>query len=188
MKSKHSHKGFNLIELMVTLVIVAILAALVGPGFQNTLERSAISSLSERLGSTLQFARAEAVRTGKTVSICSSTDQASCAGAGDWVSGWLIFVDEDGDGALELNDQLLKVEEGGRDGYDVVLISSSPSTFGFNSQGFAVATGAFQVCGPSGESTTAKGIVIRGAGSMRQAVDTNDDGVREDHEGSAFQC
>ncbi len=181
-------RAFTLVELLVTLVVAAILASLAVPGFQSTIESNRITSVSERIYSTLQFARGEAVRAGKAVSVCPSVNQTSCATQSDWASGALVFIDDDGNGVLGAGDELLRVVEGGTTGYEVTLISSTSAYFQFSSQGFAEAAGSFQVCGPSANDEDARGIVVRGAGGLRTAMDTDADGIREDHEGNGFQC
>ena len=44
------------------------------------------------------LARMEAIRRGTPVSVCASADQASCSGANDWASGWIVFTDANGSG------------------------------------------------------------------------------------------
>ncbi len=51
-----------------------------------------ISSEVNGLLGDLQFARAEAIKEGRYVSVCASTDGASCSGdAADWQGGWIVF-------------------------------------------------------------------------------------------------
>lgn len=86
-------RGFTLIELMITLVLAAIILALGVPGFQDIVRNNRAATQSNELVAALSLARSEAVKRGARVSLCPSTDQASCTGGTDWAGGWIVFRD-----------------------------------------------------------------------------------------------
>ncbi len=102
--------GFTLIEMLVTVAVAAVLAALVVPGFQNLAARRYISAALDTLSSDYRYARSEALKRSTTVTICRSTDQASCAGAGSWSDGWIVFIDGGAKGAVNTGDVILRVQ------------------------------------------------------------------------------
>lgn len=57
-----SAKGFTLIELMVTLAVLAILAAVGIPSFQRLAAENRVSSQANSTQAALQFARSEALK------------------------------------------------------------------------------------------------------------------------------
>lgn len=69
MSSRTRPRGFTLIELMITVSIVGILAALAAPSFSGLIQKSRLDTEVSRLMEGLQFARQEAVRLNSTVSI-----------------------------------------------------------------------------------------------------------------------
>jgi type IV fimbrial biogenesis protein FimT len=93
---KRHSLGLTLIELMVTLSIFAILAAIATPSFRQTIAASRLSSATTELMNSLTRTRAEAIRYGTRVTACksngSSTDCAPAATVG-WEQGWVVFQD-----------------------------------------------------------------------------------------------
>lgn len=181
-----SSRGFTLVELLVSLTVLAILVGLAAPSFQNTIENNRISSINDKLATSLQYARSEAISRGQPVTVCVSSDQATCTGA--WDDGWIVFIDEDGDRTVDGGDTLIRVNEAIPINYDIALTSTTTGSFQFDGQGFAPLNGTYYVCGPSDEDEDARGVLIRASGAMRKAVDTDSDDIREDHSGAALSC
>lgn len=89
--------GFTLIELMVTVAVVAILAAIAFPSFQSTLRSNRASTATNELMASLALARSEAVRSARGSGLCTSADGATCGGT--WDDGWIVWIDNDANGA-----------------------------------------------------------------------------------------
>lgn len=85
-------RGFSLLELMITLSVAAILLVIAVPNFRNLMHRSQVSSASNELVASLSYARTEAITRGQLVSMCSSTDNESCADNATFESGWIIYT------------------------------------------------------------------------------------------------
>ncbi len=83
-----SHGGFTLVELMVTLSVLAVLLGVGVPSFQATIRGNRITATANDLVAALQFARSEAVRLGVNVTLCPSNNQTTCSGA--WTDGWVV--------------------------------------------------------------------------------------------------
>ena len=91
--------GFTLIELMVTLVIAAILAALSAPYMRDFITRNKVAGISNEFTGSLLRARNEAVSKNTCITMCTSTtasnDLPQCvAASSDWNAGWVLFINE----------------------------------------------------------------------------------------------
>lgn len=62
-------RGFTLLELLVVLVLVVLIATVAVPGFAQLIEGNRITSTTNSLVGLLNYARAEAIRMGRTVSV-----------------------------------------------------------------------------------------------------------------------
>lgn len=89
--------GFSLIELMVTVALVGIIAAVAVPSFNTMIASNRIKTDRDNLIKFIQFARSEAIGSGFSVSVCPSSDPAasspSCSGSVEWSTGWIAFTD-----------------------------------------------------------------------------------------------
>ena len=104
-------RGFTLVELLVTLAVTVVLMALAAPTFRTLLLKRTVQAAADALVSDLRLARSEAIKRSATVSVCSSADGAACSNGAAWRSGWIVFVDTDGDGNLDADDTVLRVQD-----------------------------------------------------------------------------
>ena len=90
---KLKSSGFTLMELMVTLSISAILLTLAVPSFKNLIQDNRAYTQVNKMHTALMYARSEAVKTGKNVSVClPEADNSACGSTSlDWSGGWAVF-------------------------------------------------------------------------------------------------
>lgn len=153
-------RGFTLIELMVTLTTAAALALVAVPNFTAYKRNSELTSTINTLLSAVNAARSEAMKRGMKAMVLP-VDRSR------WSSGWIIFVDKDGDHAYH--------EEN-----DITILTQGPLESYFSISGTGSASGAapYILYDGSGYSRLTNG----GFGSLTLSLSRNDLSGRSLHE------
>lgn len=155
------HKGFTLIELMVTISVAAILLVIAVPNFQTFVLNNRITGQANDMMTALNYARSEAIKRGTPVSMRSS------AGSTNWSAGWFVFSDPNGNGAVDTGDTTLRIWPalGGGNTLNADLTSVT-----FDSSGFARASATtFRLC-DSRLTSFARNIQLAGSGRAKVAA------------------
>ncbi len=84
--------GFTLVELVITLLILAILVAVGVPTFSDATRGSRLGSTANNLVVSLYLARSEAIKRNTIVRVCPSTDSNTCATSASWHTGWIVMA------------------------------------------------------------------------------------------------
>jgi type IV fimbrial biogenesis protein FimT len=134
--------GFTLTELLVVTGIVAILLGIGVPSYRYITNSYRMSAEVNGLLGDLQYARAEAIREGQTVTACVSNSSTACTGGGNWANGWIVFSDPNNN-QIVVAGTVLRVQG--------AFTGTAPDTFNagavtaitFNREGFATTAGGF---------------------------------------------
>lgn len=89
-------RGFTLVELMTAIAVMAILAAIAVPSFNTFINDSRLASQANELIGTLQYARSEAIRRNRKVTVCPSSNGSSCLTSTTWTR-WIARIDNSGE-------------------------------------------------------------------------------------------
>lgn len=104
--ARPSHfRGFTLIELMVTVAIVAIMATLAAPSFRDFIVRRNLESVTSEFTAGVARARSESVSKNICTTMCMSSssgaDSPACTtNEADWQVGWIVFLNPACDSSL----------------------------------------------------------------------------------------
>lgn len=160
---------------MITLAIAAILAGLAAPSFADLIKNNRMTTQYNEFLASLSIARSEAIKRAITVTVCKSNDQVTPACAGNWQDGWLVFVDNNGDGVFDVGtDEVIRVHGVLSGGNSLSFNGGSGSERGnkisYRSDALATGfTGTFTLCDDRGDPSS-KGLVVSNTGRVRQAI------------------
>ena len=146
-------RGFTLLELMVTIAVLAILATVGVPSFQTLVQNNRVVTQTNELVSVLNVARTEAVKRGRPVEVEISSE----------ANGWSATV------RLPGGADAIRVVE--RPDSGIALVTGDPVVVTFTATGVPEAAVTFNLSpksgckgqqvrqialGPSGQITTTK--------------------------------
>lgn len=95
--------GLTLIEVLVVMAVVAILTSAAVPSLAAFQRGADVRSATSAFFTAMQVARTEAMKRGLNTYMVPAVD-------GQWASGWVVFVDVDGDQALNRSVDAVIVE------------------------------------------------------------------------------
>ncbi len=118
-------RGFTLPEMLVTLTVMSILAAVAAPQMESALSDSRLRSIAAEFADSLSTARTEAAKRGVPVVMCPRTSGANTCdvGATNWNQGWVIFSNATGSGTMAGADTLLSARSAVPSGYTVGAVT-----------------------------------------------------------------
>lgn len=143
---KHPYlAGVTLIEAMVTVAVLAILAALAIPSFTPMLLNNRQSAQSTAFANALNFSRSTALQQKVNVQICPLGAAGSTTCGSNWGLGWIVTtVPSTGASAL------LQSYQAGPN--DPKLSSTGASSIVFDPRGLATPQAHFTICDSRGSS------------------------------------
>jgi type IV fimbrial biogenesis protein FimT len=132
-RSRHTLRGFTLIEAMVAITVLAVLLAIAVPSFKDASLSSQLRASASDLAASAYLARSEALKRNAVVTLCMSADGATCAGSGGWEQGWII-----------LSGTPLKVQTAARPG--IRITAGGITSLSFQPTAAGATAAAFTVC------------------------------------------
>jgi type IV fimbrial biogenesis protein FimT len=164
-------RGFTLVELMATLAIAAIVLTAGVPSFATMIRNNQMTTNVNQFLTYLNYTRSEALKRGRSTTLCPSTDGNNCLGS--WQGSLLIFVDNNNDGVHDATEERLKVAD---QVTNAITIKASLVTvrITFDASGIPNNKGFFTLCDSRGASY-ARAIIISSTGRA-QVSNVNDTG------------
>jgi len=171
--NQRTGKGFTLIELMVTLAVAAILLTMGVPSFRATVENNRLTAAANELVGALNLARSEAIKRGVRVTVCKSSDGATCTTSGNWEQGWIVFTDGNNDAAYNSATETLLRVYGGVNGQVTLVGNTNVSDYiSYTASGRSILTGGgfqagtIKVCDDR-TGNVGKNVVLSSTGRLR---------------------
>jgi type IV fimbrial biogenesis protein FimT len=170
---RRAARGFTLIELMIVLAITSILLGTAVPSFLGVIRSMKLTNSANDLFSSLALARSEAAKRHDRVALCKSADGKSCAPAGGWEQGWIVFHDANDNGKRDGDEQIVsRVDPLPKDmrlsgNLNVSKYVSYASTGETKLASGAFQAGTITLCNASGGKEDARQIVLNSVGRPR---------------------
>jgi Tfp pilus assembly protein FimT len=104
-----------MMELLTTLAVVGVLAAIAVPNMRPFIQNNRLTSASNDLLRSFQLARTEAIKRQQTVVVCASANPTATTATCSYgaFSGWIVFQDGDATAGVAADWQ--------RDGADTII-------------------------------------------------------------------
>ena len=133
------NSGFTLIELMLTIAVAAVIAAVAIPNMRDFIRNNRLAAGSNDLLRSLQMARSEAIKRQQVIAVCASSapdlEDPSCSDGK--LTGWFVFVDANNNWQRDTGEEVLdraSVDEG------VSVSNDATGKVSFAPTGFANST------------------------------------------------
>ena len=142
-------RGISLVELMVTISILALTLTLGIPSFTGSRGSMQRNQAMLDLSDAFTLARSEVARRGVSVRVCASGDGLACSNDDppEWDNGWIVFTDVDEDGALDVGtDVMVHAAQYGAPAFTLTPDNGLLDGVLFSGKGFPDATGDFTYC------------------------------------------
>ena len=176
-------QGLTLLEMLVAVAILAIILTTVAPGIQNIVIKNRITSDLNNLSAVVQRARFSAVDEQTNVVLCPTQNYTACTSS--WRNAKMVFIDANGNG--------------GRDNNEVLIVASDPlsnantisgitGSLIFDEQGGIDRAATITLCPNNNDANYASALLLSLYGRISVAVDSDDNGKKENLEGNELSC
>lgn len=160
---KKYSSAYTLIELIITLLIVAILALIAAPSMKDFVKNERLTGQINSVISNLMLARSEALKRNLPVVICASSDNATCTGSPK--QGWIVFVDADSSSSMTSGDEIIQIQQALKGN----VYFNGFGTITYDNRGFTPnSSGTITLCDDRGTSD-AKVLTLSKTGRVRRS-------------------
>jgi len=179
-------KGLTLLELLITLAIIAVVAAFAAPTLSELIKSTARNSSTADLISLINLARATAIEEQTSVTLCPLSSLNKCTK--DWSRPLTAFRDPNRNRQIDSPSETIRVYSSHGSGY-LQGKTGIRNYFRFRPTGLAQeAIGNIIWCPMNKDPTYASQVRINMGGRPFSAQDTNGDGVVESANGDPVSC
>ena len=164
--SAKRQNGFTLLELVITLSIVAILASFLPSVSAAFIYSNKVTAAINKVAADMSYARTEAITRNQNVELCKTLNGIECIRAMQWESGWMIFVDENKNRKREMSEAVLRYQQAINTVNITYRGTASSHYIRFRPDGATGVNGTFAFCSDS-EGLYKKALILFRTGRLR---------------------
>jgi len=181
-----SLKGFTFIELMVSISVTSILAAIALPSYSDFIVKMRVDNEISQLYRMLLITRNAAINSGHKAIICPLDNSFQCTD--QWQKELSVFVDVNDNKKFDANEKVISIRAEIHTGDKLVYGKRRKKiTFKPTGQLSGLANGTFRYC-PSNYKNHSRGIVVARSGRVYQSSDIDNDGIDENRGNKEINC
>lgn len=159
--------AFTLVELITTLAVLGISLMIAVPSFVSYSRSNRTVTETNSLVGALNFARSEATKRSANVSVCTSSDGATCTAGIGWTRGWIVFVNTDNDAPAQIDagEETLRIYGAITPGNTLTVSPALVDFITYRANGFSNAQGQFVLCDDRG-TDSARAVTVSRTGRV----------------------
>ncbi len=179
-------KGLTLIELMISISVSSILAAIAIPNYSAFIVQMRVDNEITQLHRMLLITRNSAINSGHKAIICPLDKSLKCTT--QWEKELSIYIDSNNNEILDNNEMIIRTKDEISTG-DVLVYGKGRAKITFKPTGqlSGLANGTFRYC-PTYYENHSRGIVVARSGRVYQSSDIDNDGIDENRSGKEIKC
>ena len=159
--------GFTLIELVISITVLAILLVLTLPAFQTMVMNNRVSSETDSLANALNYARNVAVSQNINVTVCPFGAASSTTCGNSWQNGWIVVSKPTAGVNVLLQANTTSVNAPVLSTVPINGVASSSVTF--DARGIATTQANFKLCDSRG-GTFARSVEVLPTGFIQSSA------------------
>ncbi|MBL4940409.1 MAG: GspH/FimT family pseudopilin [Colwellia sp.] len=179
-------KAFTLIELMLSVAVTSILAAIAIPNYSDFIVQMRVDSEISKLHRILFLTRNAAINNGQKAIVCPLNLSNQCTTL--WHNELSVFVDVNDNEKFDDNERIVSIRAAINTG-DKLLYGIGRNKITFKPTGHlsGLANGTFRYC-PQNHMKLSRGIVVARSGRFYQSTDIDNDGLDENRGNKEISC
>ena len=179
-------KGFTLIELMISVSVTSILAALAIPNYSQFIVQMRVDNEISQLHRILLITRNAAINSGQKAIVCPLDESQQCTS--QWQNELSVFIDVNDNKTFDGNEKIIRIRPAIKTN-DKLIYGKGRTKITFKPTGqlSGLANGTFRYC-PQRYKNYSRGIIVARSGRLYQSSDIDNDGVDENRGNKEISC
>jgi len=189
MATHPAHRGTSLIELVVTILILAILVSAVPPSFANLTQKEHTRQALQTFRSIFQFARNHAIYSSQATTVCAINKDGKCIRQWQGSTSIVVFLDRTKNRKVDEGDEVLRsINWPSGEGTIRWRSALGRPYITFLQMGNTWQNGTLYYCPPDNNARYANALVVNQGGRAYTPGDRGNDGINENRMGQNIEC